>query len=331
MYKINNLNNTDVDNFYNSYQIYDRINMCNSLEDYNNNIPLEVYDIDNKYIDNYYKILNLLCALGSVKKMYIPPIIDINKSIIENQILFEQNIAKYLNISYGTLLEIGCGCGRISYHISKLTNSHVYGLNIDATQIDDAKKHALKMNNNKLHFTVGNLNNKLPYINNKFDSIYGVQPFSYSKNLEITFKEVYRICKPGGYFVMSDFVLLDNFNKHNRYHLKLLRNFLQVIGGGGAWHYKYWESTLKKAGFMIVFSNGTTEEEMIVKENKNFDKINYLITILSKTKILNKNTKKLIDRLQYGVNDLITAEKLKLLTMNWLFIAKKPNLKVAKL
>ena len=67
---------------------------------------------------------------------------ELNKSIIENQELCEIEIAKNLNVKpNNNILELGCGCGRIAYHISKLTDCKVYGINIDEKQLDDAKKY----------------------------------------------------------------------------------------------------------------------------------------------------------------------------------------------
>ena len=45
-----------------------------------------------------------------------------------------------------SILELGCGCGRIAYHVSNITNSLVYGINIDNTQLDDARNYAKKKN-----------------------------------------------------------------------------------------------------------------------------------------------------------------------------------------
>lgn len=40
-----------------------------------------------------YKVIHLLCTLGSVEKMYMPPEIDSDESVLQNQILFERIVA----------------------------------------------------------------------------------------------------------------------------------------------------------------------------------------------------------------------------------------------
>ena len=50
-------------------------------------------EIQKKLID-YYSVLNHLCALGQVEKMYIPPAMDLSVSIMANQVLLEQKMAR---------------------------------------------------------------------------------------------------------------------------------------------------------------------------------------------------------------------------------------------
>ena len=69
------LDKETVEKYLKSYDIlFDRNDIMNSLDDYKNKIKLNGYKIDNqaeKTVDCYY-ILNDLCTLGNVQKMYIP-------------------------------------------------------------------------------------------------------------------------------------------------------------------------------------------------------------------------------------------------------------------
>ena len=38
------------------------------------------------------------------------------------------------------ILELGCGCGAIAENISRITNSHVSGINIEEYAIEKAQK-----------------------------------------------------------------------------------------------------------------------------------------------------------------------------------------------
>ena len=128
-----------VDAFMDSYEIYDH-DWANEDElirkmgqDYYNRVK-------NKLI-NYYSVLNHLCAIGQVEKMYIPPLMDLSKGIIANQTLFEEMMARDLKVPEdGRILDIGCGRGRIASHIATLTGAHVTGMNIDDDQLQCARR-----------------------------------------------------------------------------------------------------------------------------------------------------------------------------------------------
>jgi sterol 24-C-methyltransferase len=124
---------------------------------------------------------------------------------------------------------------------------------------------------------------------------------------------------------MTEYLLLDNFNRNNKFHLKLFKESREILGGGGSWHYKYWEKALTNTGFKIVKSSGGTDEYLIKKEKQLYAKIIFLIDILVKCKIINPNLVILLERLNRGVNGLILANEMKLLTTTWHFIAIKPK------
>ena len=72
-------------------------------------------EIQKKIVD-YYSVLNHLCSIGQIEKMYIPPAIDLSSSIIANQKLFEKMMCKDIGMVAGhKVLDIGCGqrtCGK---------------------------------------------------------------------------------------------------------------------------------------------------------------------------------------------------------------------------
>jgi sterol 24-C-methyltransferase len=57
-------------------------------------------EVKRKIVD-YYRVLNHLCTLGEIEKMYIPPAMDLSRSIRENQTLFEQQMARDLELNDG--------------------------------------------------------------------------------------------------------------------------------------------------------------------------------------------------------------------------------------
>ena len=61
----------------------------NTKADHDNGVPLKGYPQGSSdELQELYKIIHLLCTLGSVEKMYMPPEIDPEQSVLQNQILF---------------------------------------------------------------------------------------------------------------------------------------------------------------------------------------------------------------------------------------------------
>jgi sterol 24-C-methyltransferase len=78
----------------------------------------------------YYSVLNHLCSLGDVEKMYIPPLMDKKASIRDNQLLCEESIAREIGLKPGMkVLDLGCGRGRVAAHMASFSGASVTGLN----------------------------------------------------------------------------------------------------------------------------------------------------------------------------------------------------------
>lgn len=83
-------------------------------------------------VGDWYSVVNLLCAIGQIEKMYIPPRLDAAKGVHANQILFERMLAEDLRVGPGdTVLELGCGRGRVAHHVHSLTGAALVGFNVD--------------------------------------------------------------------------------------------------------------------------------------------------------------------------------------------------------
>merc|ERR1712048_845768 len=236
----------ELDAFVESFKIFERTDN----EFYVNNVE------DQKQVRNYYQVLNRLCTLGSVEKMYIPPIIDPKFGVFENQLLFEQGFADELKVGPGKkLLEIGCGRGRISHHVASHTGANVVATNIDPTQLEIARKYANETGllERQLEFQVANMNEPLPFANETFDGFYQVQAMTYAKDLRLVFGEIARVLKPGARLSVLDGVMLDGYNSSDSFHRQLLNETRQVTGFGGLWHYDEWKAAVEDSGFKVLF------------------------------------------------------------------------------
>ncbi len=315
------------DDDYNAYmRSYDELFVDspeNTKADYEAGVPLKGYPQgSSNELTQLYKVIHLLCTLGSVEKMYMPPTIDPEQSVLTNQILFERIVANDLQLRPGDkVLELGCGCGAIAEHIAELTGATPYGINLDRSQIEKAWKNP---NLPRDQFTVGDLNMVLEFDDESFDAIYAIQPMTYISDHARTFSEVLRVLKPGGRFVINDVAALDAYDRDNAHQRTLIQHTRELTVFGGFWYYRYWENAYRDAGFELISSVGRPAVELIKKEVALFSRYEAVFRFLTKVHLIPAKTDALMQRMNANSASYIQAEEEELLTLNWHCVGQKP-------
>jgi sterol 24-C-methyltransferase len=236
------LSRAEINDFTASYELFEH--------DVVNNPALE------DKIRSYYRVVNHLCALGEVEKMYIPPVYDLKAGVYGNQLLFEKDMAATMDAGTGErLLELGCGRGRIAHHMARLTGAKVTGLNIGEDQVASAREYASATGmDGQLDFVLGSYNDPLPFPNNTFDGFYHVQALTYARDLDALFAELARVLKPGAKVSFLDWFQLDAYDARNKTHASLLRKTKAIIGAVYTPTAQEYIAALRRAGFEIEFS-----------------------------------------------------------------------------
>ncbi|HLB52409.1 MAG TPA: methyltransferase domain-containing protein [Chlamydiales bacterium] len=317
-----------IDAFVDSYKVYD-YDWVNE-EELIREMGQDYYAQVQQKLFNWYSVLNHLCAMGQVEKMYIPPAMDLSVNIIENQNLFERKMAKDLGIGKGDkVLDIGCGRGRIASHVATVTKAHVTGINIDTTQLESARRFIKSHNlENQLQFIRHDLNTlPYPFPDNHFDGVYQVQVFSLSKDLLKLFQEIHRMLKPGAKLACLDWVSLDAYDASNPYHVNLMRRIKPLIGAIGTPSVKTYVELLRKAGFEILINENASidglQAPLIDKADRFYTKLTNLVYRLVNWKVLPPHFRILFDRFTQDGQAFVEADRMRLVTTSHYILAQK--------
>jgi len=310
------LDMSQVSAFIDSYHLFDKTELGSKT--------------DESSILDYYRVISHLCALGPVEKMYIPPVLDLPRGVVGNQNLFEEKFAGLLGVGPNhTVLDVGCGTGRIAHHVSTLTGAKVVGLNIDEKQVQSAREYAQETGllGDRLDFVVGSYNDPLPFADESFDGLYNVQAWTYAIDLKSFFAELSRVLKPGAVVSTLDWFQLDAYNESNASHVQLLTRTKALIGGVRTPRPEEYHQAMEEAGFEVISSgeaSATGHQYPLIKEAADFfGPLEYVIKAGVALRALPEHILTLIARLNLYKEDFLEADRLGLFTTSYHIVARK--------
>lgn len=282
---------------------------------------------------DWYNVLNHFCALGNVEKMYIAPVLDAAAGNQENQRLFEEHMSRMLCAGIGkSVLDLGCGKGRIANEVATYSGARVVGLNYDKSQIDNALQFAelRRSSGVELEFLHGTFNDPLPFESHSFDAAYEVGAFCYAIDKVALFTEIFRVLKPGGRFSYCDWCRLE-YNPEDEHHVELLRKVKPLTGMVEMPFPREVEEAFVQSGFEIELSaeacaGGEQFSHVVRDTERSFWLAESVVNAADRLHLAPKNLKRLWDRIREGGQALQEAVELNLFSMTWHIVARKPEL-----
>jgi len=131
---------------------------------------------------------------------------DKKKSYLDS---FEKEVLWKLigTVSGKHVLDVGAGTGRISIELAK-KGSEVTALDVSEKMLEKIKDSRLRLTTDgqarlKIKTVIGDAE-RLPFTDESFDGVIAAFLIVHLKNPQKFFDEVYRVLKPGGFFVVSN-------------------------------------------------------------------------------------------------------------------------------
>src|SRR6266851_1149227 len=102
------------------------------------------------------------------------------------------------------LLDCGCGPGTVTSELAKaIAPGEAVGIDLEASQIDIARHHALELGMTNLKFDVADLL-KLPYPDESFDAVFTHEVLVHLAFPIVALGEIYRVLRSGGMIAIRE-------------------------------------------------------------------------------------------------------------------------------
>lgn len=159
--------------------------------------------------------------------------------------------------NFGSILEFGCGCGRVIRYWKNYTGPRVYGTDYNEDAIAWCKQHLGGI----AEFNTNKLSPPLSYADGQFDFVYAISVFTHlTEELQYAWmNELRRILKPGGLLLISvlgDSRLSELADEERKRYLagELIVKYQEQAGANvcGAYHPQQYVRTRLAEGFEVV-------------------------------------------------------------------------------
>ena len=108
------------------------------------------------------------------------------------------------------VVDAGCGVGGTAFHLARTRGCKVTGVNLCETQLEIAKSKAVNANlGERIDFEHANCSRNLPFADGSVDVVVNIESARHYSDRRRFLDEVYRILKPGGRIVASDWMAHD--------------------------------------------------------------------------------------------------------------------------
>jgi tocopherol O-methyltransferase len=113
------------------------------------------------------------------------------------------------------VLDAGCGVGGSSFYLAQKYNCTCIGISLSEDQMQYALTYQKKLQlEQKTQFEIMDYCHTR-FANNSFDVVWGCESICYAFDKKELLKEVYRVLKPGGVFIMADGMVNDIKNNEH--------------------------------------------------------------------------------------------------------------------
>lgn len=170
------------------------------------------------------------------------------------------------------VLDMGCGIGGPMRGIVRATGANVTGITINAYQIKRGREITAKLApymQARCHFSLQDYLSVKDLEENSYDAAFYMESSLHCENRTQTFKEAFKLLKPGGRLVAMEYVTIDGWDPENPDLQELMRQHLHGNGAARTPSVQEDLAMVRSAGFEIVehFDYMALGEQIYGEEN----------------------------------------------------------------
>ena len=176
-----------------------------------------------------------------------------------------RNMFSGLNIKGHHALDVGFGMGGVAYYLAEKHQVSVSGVEVHRWMVEHATKHSPKLYANTLKFTTYDRN--LPYASSTFDLVYSKGVFNHIAKKEELFLEINEVMKPGGLFVIADWVYPYNVTDHSTPLVSESKeSYERVLSDAGFGNIEFRDDSKIFLGYINTFLNKLTRSRKQIEQ-----------------------------------------------------------------
>ena len=214
---------------------------------------------------HYYEKMNdALIRLNNEQTMLHYPLYgNLSDDFLQSQKnLTDHCLCKLGSLKNKSVLEIGCGNGVQTYYIfQKYKPAHITGVDLNPGNIAIAKQNETLQDKKFIKFSVDDAQALRNIKSNSIDVVLNIESAFHYPNKEAFLKEIHRVLRPGGQFLIADILTKKNNNYLYKRRWKKKMSLYH-------WHQEDYESGLPASKLKITQFEDITQK--VIQSFKNY-------------------------------------------------------------
>ncbi|KAK0617791.1 S-adenosyl-L-methionine-dependent methyltransferase [Bombardia bombarda] len=163
-----------------------------------------------KVADDYYSLVSPLYEQGWGQRFHFAPLTP-GLNIGDSMTAYEREFARMAGLKKGMrVLDMGCGVGGPARTLARSIGCEIVGVANNAWLVERGEALTKEQGLDGLMSFVNSDFMNLPFEDATFDAVYAFEALCHAPDLNVVYKEAYRVLKPGGLFAFSDWAMTDN-------------------------------------------------------------------------------------------------------------------------